>query len=122
MGGAEALAMVLLFSIPVLGIIAGVVTKWLKLRAEQRALGVSNRELEDKIERLERVSAEYAQRFENLEAIVVSRTWSALQEPGLSEADRERRLAAAGRHELQAPAAEERNRQRAAELARRLGG
>jgi hypothetical protein len=115
-------AMQFVFAISVVGILAGFARQWFKVRAQQRTLGVSNQELEQKLERLERASAENAQRLQDLETIVVSQTWSALQEPGLSEADRQRRVVAAGRHELHAPAAEEMNRQRAAELARRLGG
>jgi hypothetical protein len=116
------LTIVLVFSIPIFGILSGFATKWLKMRAEQRALGASNRELVQKVEQLERTSAEYAQRLENLEAIVVSQTWNVLQEPELSEPDRQRWLAAAGRHEIHTPAAGEMNQQRAANLARRLGG
>jgi len=116
------LAIVGVFSISVLAVLPRFARQWLKVRADQRALGASNRELEQKLERLERANAEYAARLENLETIVVSQTWNVLQEPGLSEADRQRRIAAAGRHELQAPAAAEMNPQRAADLARRLGG
>jgi 1,6-anhydro-N-acetylmuramate kinase len=111
-----------IFALSILGILAGFGRQWLKVRAQQRALGVSNQELEQKVERLEQANAENAQRLENLETIIVSQTWSALQEPGLSEADRQRRIVAAGRHELHAPAAEDMNRRRAAELAHRLGG
>ena len=115
-------AMQFFFAISVLGILAGFGRQWFKVRAQQRTLGVSNQELEQKVERLEQINAENAQRLENLETIVVSQTWSTLQEPGLPEADRQRRIVAAGRHELPPPAAEEMNRQRAAEIAHRLGG
>jgi len=116
------LAIVLAFSIPILAILAGIFKDRLKLRDQQKTLGASNRELEQKVERLERTNAEQARRLENLEAIVVSQTWSTLQEPGLADADRQRQLAATVRHETHAPAAEEMNRQRAEQLARRLGG
>src|SRR5262245_4592219 len=115
-------AMQFVFGISIVGILAGFARQWLKVRTQQRALGASNQELEQKVERLERESAENAQRLENLEAIVVSQTWGALQEPGLSEADRQRRIVAARPHEVHAPSAEELNRQRAAEIARRVGG
>lgn len=118
----DILPMLLVFSIPILAILSGVAKQWLKVRAEQRALGTSNRELEQKLERLERINAEHAQRLEDLEAIVVSQTWGAIQEPGLSEADRQRRLSSAVRREVHAPPAGEVNRQRAADLARRLAG
>ena len=122
MDPSEALPIILVFSIPILAILSGIAKQWLKVRAEQRALGTSNRELEQKLEQLERINAEHAQRLEDLEAIVVSQTWSAIQEPGLSEADRQRRLTSAGHREVQAPPVGEVNRQRAADLARRLAG
>jgi hypothetical protein len=122
MNSTETLPMVLVFSIPILAILSGFARQWLTVRAQQRALGASNQDLEKKVERLERINGEYAQRIENLEAIVVSQTWNVLQDPGLSEADRQRRIAATVRHEVHAPAAEEMNRQRAADLARRVGG
>lgn len=112
----------LIFSIPLVAILSKFGMQWLKLRAEQRALGVSSRDLEQKVERLEKANAEYAHRLENLEAIVVSQTWNVLQEPGLPEADRQRRIVAASRHEIAAPDLEEMNRQRAAHLAGRLRG
>jgi hypothetical protein len=118
----ETLALILVFSIPILAILSGFARQWLTVRAQQRVLGASNQELEQKVERLERINGEYAQRIENLEAIVVSQTWNVIQDPGLSEADRQRRIAATVRHEVHAPAAEEMNRQRAADLARRVGG
>jgi hypothetical protein len=115
-----ALAITLAFSIPIIAILSRVAKQWITVRAQQRVLGVSNHELEQKVERLERINAESAQRIENLEAIVVSQTWSVLQKPVLSEVDRQRRLAAV--QDLHAPAAEEMTRQRAAELAGRLAG
>jgi hypothetical protein len=118
----ETLAIVLVFSVPILAILSGFARQWLTVRTQQRALGASNQELEQKVERLERINGEYAQRIENLEAIVVSQTWNAIQDSALSEADRQRRIAATVRHEVRAPAAEEMNRQRAADLARRVGG
>ena len=107
------LAMVLVFSIPILAILSGLAKDWLKLRAQQRALGTSNRELEQKVERLEKVNADYAQRLENLEAVVVSQTSNVLQQPG---------PVPTAPHEVHAPAIEEMNTQRLAHLARRLGG
>jgi hypothetical protein len=117
-----ALAVLLSFSIPILAIVLKFGTRWAELRAAQRALGTSNRDLEQKVERLERAQAEAAQRIENLEAIVVSQTWNAAEKPGLPAAVHPHRLAGAIRHELRPPAAEELNRQRAADLAGRLGG
>jgi|SRR6185436_3723830 len=118
----QTLVLLLIFSIPLTAILGGFGMEWLKMRAKQKDLGTSNREMEQKVERLERTNAEMARRVENLETIVVSQTWSALQEPGLSESDRQRKLAATVRHEPHAPETEEMNRQRAEQLARRLGG
>ncbi|HET9228946.1 MAG TPA: hypothetical protein VFR31_19870, partial [Thermoanaerobaculia bacterium] len=69
------LAMLLFFSIPTLAILSRFVIRW-------RALGTSNRKLEQQVERLEKVNAEYAERLENLEAIMASRAWNALDAPG----------------------------------------
>jgi hypothetical protein len=117
-----ALSLILVFSLPVLVIVGKFATRWAELRTEQRSLGTSNRDLEQKVERLERAQAEAAQRIENLEAIVVSQTWNAVEKPGLSTAVHPHRLEGAGRQDLRAPAVEELNRQRAADLAGRLGG
>lgn len=95
------LAMVLVFSIPILAILSNFATRW-------RALGTSNRELQQQVEQLAKVNAEYAQRLENLEAVVASQSGSLLQQPG---------PVATGPHEV-----DEMNTQRVAHLARRLGG
>jgi hypothetical protein len=108
--------------IPITGILAGVFREYLRLQTQQRALGSSSRELEKTVEELRRINQELAQRVENLETIVVSQTWNTLNDPALSEAERQRRLPPAVRQEVHAPAAEEINRQRAEQLARRLGG
>lgn len=108
--------------IPVVAIVAGLVRDLFKLRAKQQVLGTSNRQLEQTMEELRRTNQSLAQRVENLETIVVSQTWNALNAPGASDAERQQRLAAAVRQEVHAPATEEMNRQRAADLARRLGG
>ncbi|HEX4498676.1 MAG TPA: hypothetical protein VIE43_23560 [Thermoanaerobaculia bacterium] len=110
------------FSVPIIAIVSKAATRFIALRAEQRALGTSNHELELKVERLERANAESARRLENLEAIVVSQTWNVLGNPEVSEPVQQHRLAAANRQDLRAPATEEMNRQRAADLASRLGG
>lgn len=95
------LLMILVFSVPVLAILSRFAMRW-------RALGMSSREVEQKVERLEKVNAEYAQRLENLEAVVASQSGSLLQQPG---------PVATGPHEV-----EEMNTQQVARLARRLGG
>jgi hypothetical protein len=117
-----ALTLILVFSIPIIAILSKTMTKVLALRAEQRSLGTSNRELEMKVERLEKAGAETAQRIENLEAIVVSQTWNVLGQADMPDPVQQHRIASASRQDLRTPAAEELNRQRAADLASRLGG
>jgi hypothetical protein len=112
------LAVVLTFTIPIIAIIGGLLMDWVKMREKQKVMGAANRELEQAVAELKRANADQARRLENLETIVVSQTWNALHAP---EAERPR-LAAVARHEVQTPAVEEMNRQRAEQLARRLGG
>ena len=108
--------------IPLTAILAGAFKDYVKIRARQQALGTSNRELEKVVEDLRQTNRTLAQRVENLETIVVSQTWNTLNDPQLSDAERQRRLASAVPREAHTPAAEEMNRQRAEQLARRLGG
>lgn len=108
--------------IPIVAILGRVFRDYLKLQTQQRALGSSNRELEKVVEELRQTNGSLAQRVENLETIVVSQTWNAVQASGVSEDDRQQRIAATVRQEAHAPATEEMNRQRAEQLARRLGG
>jgi hypothetical protein len=117
-----ALAVCLAFSVPIIAIVSKAATRFIALRAEQRALGTSNHELELKVDRLERADAESARRIENLEAIVVSQTWNVLGRPEAAEPVQQHRVAAASRQDLHMPPTEELNRQRAADLAGRLGG
>jgi len=107
--------------IPIAAILSGVLKTWVK----QRALGASNVELEKEIEGIRRERASLLERLQNLEAIVVSQTWNAVEKPALAAAVHPHRLEGAGRQDLRAPAVgtmEEMNRQRAADLAGRLGG
>lgn len=74
--------------IPILGIGLAGYHEWLKFRAKQQELGVSTREVEKTIralqERLERVEQErdaLVERVQNLETIVTSEAWDALQDP-----------------------------------------
>ena len=94
----------------------------LRIRVSQRALGQSSRELEQTVQELKRKNQDLMDRLENLETIVVSRTWEAISQPGLSDVDRQRSVASAVQREVQEPSVEEMNRQRAAQLARRLQG
>jgi hypothetical protein len=110
--------------IPIAAIFARVFRDYIRLQTQQRALGTSNRELERTVDELRRTNETLAQRVENLETIVVSQTWNVLQ-AGVPDADRDQReqkVAATVRQEIHAPSTEEMNRQRAEQLARRLGG
>ena len=108
--------------VPIAAISARVLRDYIRLNSQQRVLGSSNRELEKVVEELRQTNRTLAQRVENLETIVVSQTWNTLNAPAASDEDREQRLAAVLRQEAHAPATEEINRQRADQLARRLGG
>lgn len=108
--------------VPLAGIVARMFRDYMRLQTQQRALGTSSREVEKLVEDLRRTNQELAHRVENLETIVVSRTWNTLNDPAISEAERQRLLVPTVRQEVHAPAVEEMNRQRAEQLARRLGG
>ena len=108
--------------IPLAAIFGRALRDFLKLKSQQRDLGTSNRELERTVEEMRQTNRLLSQRVENLETIVVSQTWNVLTAPGASEPEHQQKVAAAVRHEVRAPATEEVNRQRAEQLARRLGG
>jgi hypothetical protein len=109
--------------IPVVAILAGsfskVVKVWMRLKAQQQMLGASNRELEQEVADLRKDRSAVLQRLENLEAIVVSQTWEALNDHSLTPPDRELKVASTVRREL-GTAPEPSYQQRAGELARRL--
>lgn len=107
--------------IPVAAILAGLIRDLFRVRAKQQALGTSNRELEKDMDELRRTNQMLAQRVENLETIVVSQTWNAVHAPGALDAERPRPVPVVP-HEPPKPPMEELNRQRAEQLARRLGG
>jgi len=110
--------------IPMAAIVAGSLSKvaktWMRLKAQQQLLGASNRELEQEMTDLRKDRQTILARLENLEAIVVSQTWEAVNAHSLPPADQERRVASAVRREV-APAVPS-YQQRAEELARRLQG
>lgn len=110
----------LIFLIPIVAILSGAFKEWLSFKAKTRALGNSTSELERELVAVRQREGELIERLQNLEAIVVSQTWSALQDKGLAPADRERKLASAARRELAAADAGDFNRQRAEQLARQL--
>ncbi|HEY4572635.1 MAG TPA: hypothetical protein VIJ26_01685 [Thermoanaerobaculia bacterium] len=111
--------------IPVVAILAGtfgkIVKTWIRLKAQQQLLGASNRELEQEMTALQKDRAAILARLENLEAIVVSQTWEAVNAHSLPPPEKELRVASTVRRELgTAPAPS--YQQRAEELARRLQG
>jgi hypothetical protein len=108
--------------IPVTAIVMKTVREWLRFKATQRQLGASTSELENEVSALKREREAVLERLQNLEAIVVSQTWDALNEKGLPQAERELKIASVVRREVAAPDAEALNRQRAEQLARRLQG
>jgi hypothetical protein len=112
------------FIISIVAIVVGtfgrVAKTWMRLKAQQQLLGASNRELEQDVAALRKDRDSLLRRLENLEAIVVSQTWEAVNAHSLPPADQERRVASAVRREV-APAAPS-YQQRAEELARRLQG
>jgi hypothetical protein len=101
-------------------ILSKTVRGWMVFQAKQRQLGASTKELEQEVAALAKAKAELTERVQNLETIVVSQTWGALQDRGLSAAERELKVATAAHRELAPPDAAAANQQRAEQLARRL--
>jgi len=108
--------------IPITAILMRGFRDWLRLVATQRKLGASTTELEKEVAELRRTNTVLGERLQNLEAIVVSQTWDALNDRALPPAERELRVASAVRRELREPDAAAANQQRAEQLARRLQG
>lgn len=106
--------------IPVIAILAANVRRFMTFQAKQRQLGASTHELETQVAALAKARSELTERVQNLETIVVSQTWGALQDRGLSPAERELKVATAAHRELAPDDASSANQQRAEQLARRL--
>jgi hypothetical protein len=106
--------------IPIVAILAANIRRWAAFQAKQRQLGASTTELEKDVAALAKAKAELTERVQNLETIVVSQTWGALQDRGLSPAERELKVATAAHRELGPADATAANQQRAEQLARRL--
>jgi len=106
--------------IPVVAILAGTFKTWVRVKAQQRVLGASNRELEQDVAALQKDREALLARLENLEAIVVSQTWDAVHDLSLPPVERERKVASTVSRELgtSGPSFQ----QRAEQLARRLQG
>jgi uncharacterized coiled-coil DUF342 family protein len=112
----------LVYLIPVVAILSGVLREWIKVRARQQSLGTSTTELEKEVSALRKEREAIHERLQNLEAIVVSQTWDAIHDKALPPVERELRVASTVRRELAAPDGEALNRQRAEQLARGLRG
>ena len=108
--------------IPIIAILAGSFKTWVRVKAQQRVLGASNRELETDVAALRKEREAILERLENLEAIVVSQTWNVLNDTSLPPPEREQRVATTARRELGPTPAAPVNQQRAEQLARRLRG
>ena len=108
--------------IPVTAIVTKTFREWLRFKATQRQLGVSTEGLEREVAEMRRTNATLLERIQNLEAIVVSQTWDALNDHGLAPAERELKVASVARRELRPPEPSAANQQRAEQLARRLQG
>jgi hypothetical protein len=106
--------------IPIVAIVAANFRRWATFQAKQRQLGASTTELEKEVAALAQAKAQLTERLENLETIVVSQTWGALQDRGLSPAEREVKVATAAHRELGPDDATAANQQRAQQIARRL--
>lgn len=75
---------IMVFAIPILGILLAGYKEWLKFKSKHRELGTSTREVEEHLqslrERLERIEQEreaLRERVQNLETIVTSEAWIA---------------------------------------------
>ena len=108
--------------IPVVAILAGVIRDWFKVRARQRSLGASTSELEREVAALQKEREAILDRLQNLEAIVVSQTWDAVNDRSLPPPERDLRVTSTVRREIAAPSTEAVNQQRAEQLAQRLRG
>jgi hypothetical protein len=108
--------------IPIAAIVTRAFRSWLSFQATQRQLGTSTHDLEREVASLRQTHETVLERLQNLEAIVVSQTWDALHDHGLTLPERELKVAAAARRELKAPDASAANQQRAEQLAQRLQG
>jgi hypothetical protein len=86
--------------IPIVAILSKTIRGWMVFQTKQRQLGASTRELEQEVAALTKANAALTERVQNLETIVVSQTWGALQDRGLSPAERELKVATAAHREL----------------------
>ena len=106
--------------IPIVAILVGGFSEWLKFKEKQAKLGTSTSELEQTVAAQQQAMEAAQRRIENLEAIVTSQVWDAVHDETLPEAERQRALAQA-RLQLDPPD-EPSDAERVARLARRLKG
>ncbi|MBO6575887.1 MAG: hypothetical protein JJ896_10445 [Rhodothermales bacterium] len=66
--------------IPILGILAGSFSEWLKHKEKLAKLGQSTGDLETEVDSLKSERADLIRRLQNLEAIVTHEVWEARQE------------------------------------------
>ncbi len=111
--------------IPIVAILVGGFSEWLKFKEKQSKLGTSAHELEKTVAVLQGALAQVEQRaqtlverVQNLETIVTSQTWDALHDPSLPPPQKERALAQSQRR-LELPK-EPSDEQKAARLAQQL--
>lgn len=107
--------------IPLTAILMKGFREFLRFKATQSSLGTSTQELERQVAELKKTNALLADRVENLEAIVVSQTWDAVNLPHATTTERDLRIASAAHRELAPPDPAEINQQRVQQLAQRLG-
>jgi len=108
--------------IPIAAILTRTFRSWLRFQATQRQLGASTHDLEREVAGLRQANETVLERLQNLEAIVVSQTWDALNDHGLAPVERELKVASVARRELKPTDPSAANQQRAEQLAQRLQG
>lgn len=70
--------------IPIVAILAGAWSEWLKFKEKQTQIGTSTSEIERALEKMTEQNANLIRRVQNLEAIVTSQTWDDVQSDRLS--------------------------------------
>ena len=105
--------------IPIVAILVGAFSEWLKFKEKQHKLGSSTDELEKTVEAQQQALEAAERRLRNLEAIVTTQMWDVVHDDTLTEAEKQRALAASKR-DLAPPADEPSDAERTAQLARRL--
>ena len=119
-------AIIMIFAIPILGILLAGYKEWLEFKAEHQQLGPASQDLQarldtllDRVQQLEAERNALRERVQNLETIVTSESWIAGHEEGADAS-----LDGAPGDELTLPDrdASKDEAEHTAELARRLRG